>query len=58
MYPTTASGQARAKAICTSCELAAPCLAQALQNRERDGVWGGTTEDERAAILREHRAAG
>jgi WhiB family redox-sensing transcriptional regulator len=59
MYETTEAGQERAKAICSTCDLAAPCLATALQNRERHGVWGGATETERAAILRRSdRAAG
>lgn len=30
-----------AKAICSTCELIAPCLAGALDRREPAGVWGG-----------------
>ena len=32
---------ARAKAICATCPLQAPCLAGALERREPWGVWGG-----------------
>jgi WhiB family redox-sensing transcriptional regulator len=32
---------ARAKAICASCPLAAPCLEGAIERREPWGVWGG-----------------
>ncbi|MEN9506234.1 MAG: hypothetical protein RI958_2160 [Actinomycetota bacterium] len=32
---------ARAKAMCARCELAAPCLAGALDRSEPWGVWGG-----------------
>ena len=32
---------ARAKAICSKCALAAPCLAGALERAEPVGVWGG-----------------
>lgn len=59
MYDDSADGRAAAKRICATCELQAPCLAQALENRERDGVWGGTDAEERKRILRRRaRAAG
>ena len=41
---------AKAKAICATCSQVGPCLEYALVNRERYGVWGGTTERERRAI--------
>jgi WhiB family redox-sensing transcriptional regulator len=41
-----------AKRICRGCPAQTQCLAWALQNRVTDGVWGGTTEDERRAIRR------
>lgn len=31
----------RAKQLCSGCELAAPCLAGALERQEPWGVWGG-----------------
>jgi WhiB family redox-sensing transcriptional regulator len=39
-----------AKRICRACPAQAPCLAWALENGIADGIWGGTTHDERRAI--------
>ncbi len=39
-----------AKQICRTCPVCGPCLRWALESGD-DGVWGGTTEDER----RQHR---
>lgn len=41
--------EARAKAVCAGCEVAARCLEAALAAKEC-GVWGGTTEDERRLL--------
>jgi WhiB family transcriptional regulator, redox-sensing transcriptional regulator len=41
-----------AKRICRNCPVQARCLAWALDHGVTDGVWGGTTEDERRAIRR------
>lgn len=43
----------RAKAICVRCPSAAECLAEALDKRHAEGIWGGLDEDERRQILRE-----
>lgn len=49
---------ARAKELCGTCPAIAPCLASALAGDERDGIWGGTTPDERRVILgRKSRAS-
>ena len=40
-----------AKAICHSCPVMMQCREQSLRVREPYGVWGGLSEDERAAIL-------
>ncbi|MFE4466961.1 WhiB family transcriptional regulator [Oerskovia sp. NPDC056781] len=40
-----------AKAICASCPVMMQCREQSLKVREPYGVWGGLSEDERAAIL-------
>jgi WhiB family transcriptional regulator, redox-sensing transcriptional regulator len=46
-----ASRQAEmAKRICRACPVQIQCLAWALQNGVTDGVWGGTTPDERRMI--------
>ena len=39
-----------AKRICRTCPAQARCLAWALDNRVIDGVWGGTTGEERHAM--------
>lgn len=42
----------RAKDVCARCGVKDPCLAEALEHPQR-GVWGGLTETERAALVRE-----
>ena len=51
-FPIGSTGPAlrqivEAKRICRTCPVQARCLAWALHNGITDGVWGGTTEDER-----------
>lgn len=46
------AAQQSAKAICYGCPVVAECLADALDNRNEYGVWGGMTERERRALLR------
>jgi WhiB family redox-sensing transcriptional regulator len=41
----------QAKAVCQTCPVITECATWALQTREPYGVWGGLSEDERAAIL-------
>lgn len=43
--------QRLAKVFCTGCPVRTECLAHALDQRIEDGVWGGTTERERRAML-------
>src|ERR1700745_817556 len=54
-FPVGTTGSAlrqirQAKRICRTCPAQTQCLAWALDNGVTDGVWGGTTEDERRAI--------
>jgi WhiB family redox-sensing transcriptional regulator len=56
-FPISASGPAReqaaqAKAICAICRVRRECLTFALRTGQLHGIWGGTTEDERAAARR------
>lgn len=44
-----------AKRVCRTCPAQAQCLAWALDNGVIDGVWGGTTGDERRAMRRPPR---
>ncbi|HTY71821.1 MAG TPA: WhiB family transcriptional regulator [Actinomycetes bacterium] len=42
--------EARAKLVCARCPVVEPCRAHALAVPELEGVWGGLTPEERAAI--------
>ncbi|MFF4833360.1 WhiB family transcriptional regulator [Streptomyces sp. NPDC001315] len=46
---------AAAKRVCARCPVITPCLAFALSSGQASGVWGGTAEEERAALLRTAR---
>ncbi|WP_329560779.1 WhiB family transcriptional regulator [Kitasatospora sp. NBC_01266] len=46
---------AAAKAVCARCPVRVACLDHALRTREPYGVWGGLSEEERAAALRVRR---
>jgi WhiB family transcriptional regulator, redox-sensing transcriptional regulator len=55
-FPIAAKGAALqevsvAKAICLGCSVRAACLAYGLETGQ-DGIWGGTTWDERYAMRR------
>ena len=43
-----------AATICRPCLVATECLADALDNQMEFGVWGGMTERQRRALLRQH----
>ncbi|WP_442778027.1 WhiB family transcriptional regulator [Streptomyces echiniscabiei] len=43
---------AAAKRVCAHCPVSPQCLDWALRSGQTSGVWGGTCEDERAALLR------
>ena len=56
-FPISDSGPAReqaskAKAICATCRVRRECLVFALRTGQVYGIWGGTTEHERAAARR------
>jgi WhiB family transcriptional regulator, redox-sensing transcriptional regulator len=44
--------QREARQLCRSCAVRTECLAYALDHRIEFGVWGGMTERERRALLR------
>jgi len=51
-FPISASGPAlrqirSAKAVCARCPVQANCLSYALITGQDDGIWGGTTREER-----------
>ena len=51
-YPETGLPNRDAKRVCSRCDVRAACLAHAIANRERFGVWGGTTAWERRRMVR------
>lgn len=53
--PDDFEAQEIAKAICDRCPVREACLEYALGLREREGIWGATTERDRRRILRQRR---
>jgi WhiB family redox-sensing transcriptional regulator len=56
-FPDRGEDVRRAKAICATCPVKDECLEYALENREKFGIWGGTSERERRG-MRSRRSAG
>jgi WhiB family redox-sensing transcriptional regulator len=48
------AAQKKAAAICRHCPVVAECAAEALDNQMEFGVWGGMTERQRRALLKQH----
>jgi WhiB family transcriptional regulator, redox-sensing transcriptional regulator len=48
------AAQRKAAVICRHCPVIAECLADALDNQMEFGVWGGMTERQRRAFLKQH----
>jgi len=46
--------QRKATAVCRHCPVVAECLADALDNQMEFGVWGGMTERQRRALLKQY----
>jgi WhiB family transcriptional regulator, redox-sensing transcriptional regulator len=51
-FPTTEEEAGLALSYCGLCGVREKCLAWAIQNGERYGVWGGTTEQHRRRLIR------
>ncbi len=58
MFPVTAFDEMIGKRVCANCPSKSPCLQYALNNNEKDGIWGETTESERNRIQRQRRRTG
>ncbi|MEU7832044.1 WhiB family transcriptional regulator [Nonomuraea sp. NPDC052129] len=43
----SATQEARAKAVCATCQVLTECRSYALTAGESDGIWGGLTPEER-----------
>lgn len=50
MHPDQYGETRAAKKICADCPVKAECLKWALDNDERQGVWGGLSETDRARL--------
>jgi WhiB family redox-sensing transcriptional regulator len=48
------AAQRKAAMICRHCPVIAECAADALDNQIEFGVWGGMTERQRRALLKQH----
>lgn len=48
------AAQRKAASICKRCPVVYECAADALDNRVEFGVWGGMTERQRRALLKQH----
>ena len=51
-HPGQGQGSEAAKKICAACEVRPQCLADAIANDEREGIWGGLTKQERRKLAR------
>ena len=49
-FPEKGGSTRDAKKVCQSCEVKAQCLAYALANDERFGIWGGLSPRERRKV--------
>lgn len=52
-YPERGGSTKQARAVCARCPVLAACRSWAVETRQAHGIWGGTTERERAAMLAE-----
>jgi WhiB family redox-sensing transcriptional regulator len=58
LYLNDKGGSVRTpKTVCARCPVRGECLAYALENDERFGVWGGLSEGERRLLRRTSRSA-
>jgi len=51
-FPPSEEDAGPALTYCRVCSIRSECLAWALKNGERYGVWGGTTEQQRRRVIR------
>ena len=47
-----AAAIARAKDVCADCPVRADCLSYAVEHNQTEGIWGGTTRQERRKLRR------
>ena len=54
-FPEKGGSTRAAKEICGRCAVKAACLAYALENEERFGIWGGLSERERRKLKKKQQ---
>lgn len=54
-FAETPDDERQALALCRACPVQRACLRFAVERQQRHGVWGGTTERERRAMIRDRR---
>lgn len=54
-FPGKSGSTQAAKRVCSRCPVKEQCLQYAIDNDIREGVWGGTTEQERAKLEHGYR---
>lgn len=57
-HPERGGDTSQPKAICATCTVTAECLAYALVNFEKHGIWGGLSERERRPLRKRLVSAG
>ena len=57
-FPEKGGSSRPAKRVCAGCIVRTECLAYALDNDERFGIWGGMSERERRQLKRGIRDSG
>lgn len=55
-FPERGASTKEAKSICAACIVRTDCLEYALENSEKFGIWGGTSERERRRLRRQRAA--
>lgn len=55
-FPEQGSASPLARAICRRCPVRDACLAEALAEPALQGIWGGTTDEQRRALRHGHGA--
>lgn len=56
-FPDKGGSTREAKKVCLNCMVKAQCLDYALDNDERFGIWGGTSERERRVLKKKRKEA-
>lgn len=53
-FPAQGEDAGHARAVCRACDVQAECLAFAVNNAEKFGIWGGVSEKRRRILRRDY----